>query len=258
MSFPFNSQPHLYRVSCTVSRESIFFLGSATLFDVSLPFQITHVRLFGIPVDFFCLTDHGWVAVARSLPRGQGKLLHLPPYKMSKKWAFIAGTEYRRRIPDIFVQISAYYEALLRHEVTCCSYCDNFHPTAFCLPSDFSAATVSVLFSLMDRPFYMLTPYDDLVQFVRLCGFLLVSQAFLFHHLATHVVHDYLPCALLPLIWECYHNGFFCLSSYLFFSAYGCHIPWQLFHSAKSYRSLARHFHNYRCALGIQQPFSSR
>ena len=180
MSFPFNSQPHLYRVSCTVSRKSLFFLGSATLFDVSFPFQITHVRLFGIPIDFFCLTDHGWVAVAKSLPRGQGKLLHLPPYKMSKKWAFIAGTEYRRRIPDIFVQISAYYEALLRHEVTCCFYCNNFLPTAFCLPSDFSAATVNVLFSLMDRPFYMLTPYDDLVRFVRLCGFLLVSQAFFF------------------------------------------------------------------------------
>ena len=90
---------------------------------------------------------------------------------MSKNWVFIAGTDYRRRIPDIFVQISVYYEALLRHEVTCCFYCNNFHPTAFCLPSDFSAATVNSLFSLMDCPFYMLTPYDDLVQFVRFCGF---------------------------------------------------------------------------------------
>ena len=35
----------------------------------------------------------------------------------------------------------------------------------------------------MDRPFHMLTPYDDLVQFVRFCGFLLVSEAFLFRSL---------------------------------------------------------------------------
>ena len=174
---------------------------------------------------------------------------------MSKNWVFIAGTDYRRRIPDIFVQISAYYEALLRHEVTCCFYCNNFHPTAFCLPADFSAATVNLFFSLMDRPFHMITPYDDLVQFVRLCGFLLVSEAFLFHHLASPVVNGYLPRAILPLIWECYQNGFFRLSSYLFFSAYGCHIPWQIFHSAKSYRSFVRHFHNYRRALGIPSPF---
>ena len=155
--FPFYSQLHLHRVSCTVSRESIFFLGCGTLFEVSFTFNITNIRLFGIPIDFFCLTDHGWVAVAKSLPRSQGKLLHFSPYKMSKNWAFIAGTEYRRRIPDIFVQLSAYYEALLRHEVTCCFYCNKFHPTAF-LPSDFSAATVNLLFSLMDRPFCMLTP----------------------------------------------------------------------------------------------------
>ena len=107
----------------------------------------------------------------------------------------------------------------------------------------------------MDRPFHMITPYDDLVQFVRLCGFLLVSEAFLFHHLASPVVNGYLPRAILPLIWECYQNGFFRLSSYLFFSAYGCHIPWQIFHSAKSYRSFVRHFHNYRRALGIPSPF---
>ena len=97
----------------------------------------------------------------------------------------------------------------------------------------------------MDRPFHMISPYDDLVQFVRLCGFLLVSEAFLFHHLASPVVNGYLPCAILPLIWE----------SYLFSSAYGCHIPWQIFHSAKSYRSFVRHFHNYRRALGIRSPF---
>ena len=48
---------------------------------------------------------------------------------------------------------------------------------------------------------------------------------------------------------------FFRLSSYLFFSAYGCHIPWQILHSAKSYRSFVRHFHNYRRALGIPSPF---
>ena len=61
----------------------------------------------------------------------------------------------------------------------------------------------------MDRPFHMITPYDDLVQFVRFCGFLLVSEAFLFHHLASPVVNGYLPGAILPLIWECYQNGFF-------------------------------------------------
>ena len=172
-------------------------------------FKITQVRLPRILIDFFCLTDHGWVAVAKSLPHGQGKLLCYSLCKMSKNWVFIAGTDYRCRIPDILVQISAYYEALLRHEVTCCFCCNNFHPTAFCLPADFSAATVNVFFSLMDRPFHMISPYDDLVQFVRLCGFLLVSEAFLFHHLASPVVNGYLPCAILPLIWECYQNGFF-------------------------------------------------
>ena len=120
-------------------------------------FKITQVRLPRIPIDFFCLTDHGWVAVAKSLPHGQGKLLRYSLCKMSKNWVFITGTDYRRRIPDIFVQISAYYEALLRHEVTCCFYCNNFHPTAFCLPADFSAATFNLFFSLMDRPFHMIT-----------------------------------------------------------------------------------------------------
>ena len=191
-------------------------MGCGTLFAVFFTFKITQVPFSGIPIDFFCLTDHDWVAVAKSLRHGQGKLLLFSLCKMSKNWVFIAGTEYRRRIPDIFVQISAYYEALLRHEVTCCFYCNNFHPTAFCLPSDFSAATVNLLFSLMDRPFHMITPYDDLVQFVRSCGFLLGSEAFLFHHLASPVVNGYLPGGILPLIWECYQNGFFRLSSYLF------------------------------------------
>lgn len=141
--------------------------------------------------------------------------------------------------------ISAYYDTLLRDEVTCCFYCNNFHATAFCLPSDFSAATVNLLFSLMDRPFHMLTPYDDLVQFVRFCGFLLVSEAFLFRSLVLFYL----------LFGNAIKMDFFRLSSYLFFSAYGCHIPWQIFHSAKSYRSLVRHFHNYRRALGIPSPF---
>jgi len=38
---------------------------------------------------------------------------------------------------------------------------------------------------------------------------------------------------LFYLFWECYQNGFLRLSPYLFFSAYGCNIPWQIFHSAK-------------------------
>ena len=39
--------------------------------------------------------------------------------------------DYCCRIPDIFVQISAYYDALVQYEVTCCFYCNNFHPTVF-------------------------------------------------------------------------------------------------------------------------------
>lgn len=59
--------------------------------------------------------------------------------------------------------------------------------------------------------------------------------------------------------FTCFGNaikmGFFRLSPYLFFSANGCNIPWQIFHSAKSYRYLVRHFQNYRRTLGIQHPF---
>ena len=127
-------------------------------------------------------------------------------------------------------------------------YTQYFHPTAFCVPSDFSVPIVNLLFSLMDRQYHFLTPYDDLVQFVRLCGFFLVSEEFLFQHLALPVVIGSLPCAILPLIWECYQNGFLRLSSHLFFSPYGRHIPWH-FHSAKSYRSLARENRSFSLVL---------
>ena len=52
----------------------------------------------------------------------------------------------------------------------------------------------------MDHQFHFLTPYHDLVQFVRLCGFFLVSKAFLFQHPAPPVVNGSLACAILPVL----------------------------------------------------------
>ena len=55
-------------------------------------------------------------------------------------------------------------------------------------------------FSLMDHQFHFLTPYHDLVQFVRLCGFFLVSKAFLFQHPVPPVVNGSLARAISPVL----------------------------------------------------------
>ena len=73
----------------------------------------------------------------------------------------------------------------------------------------------------MDRPFHMLTPYDDLVQFVRFCGFLLVSEAFLFRSLVLFyllfgnaIKMDFFACRLtfsFPLMVVIFLGKFFIL-----------------------------------------------
>lgn len=165
---------------------------------------------------------------------------------MPRVWVFVCGTDYRRRIqPDVLSKISGYYDALERHDVTFCYYCGAFHPTAFCLPPEFSVSIVDLFFSLLDCTVYI-SSSCDLVMLTKLCGFLIVPEDFIFHHLIPPVLSFPLEHAPLPLIWTSYHNGFLKFSSYLSSLVYDCYVPLDILSRATSYRSFIRLFHNYR------------
>ena len=157
------------------------------------------------------------------------------------------GTTYRRQIqPDLLSATSPYYEALLRHKLTFCYYCEEFHPTALCLPPEFSPAVADLVFSCLHQKTTVLYPCHDLVMFVRLCGFLLLPESFICSYLVPPVHSFPLYGAPLPLVWECYRNGYLSFTSYLCKFVYGSFVPWEVLQYAKSFRSFIRHFHNYR------------
>lgn len=86
----------------------------------------------------------------------KSNLICSPVTKQAHVWFFACGTAYCRRIqPAILSNISAYYDALERHEVTFCYYCDEFHPNAFCLPGEFPVSIVDLFFSLLEHQVYI-------------------------------------------------------------------------------------------------------
>ena len=169
---------------------------------------------------------------------------------MSRINVFVPGTLYRRKIQSsILSTASPYYEALLRNELTFCYYCLEFHPAAFCLPPELTPHIVDLLFDCLEYS-VPLSPYHDLVMFVRLCGFLLLSEDFIFIHLTAPVHGIPLYYALLPLIWECHRNGYFHFTNDLCVIVPTMFLPANILTTTQTYRDFIRQYRNFSRAHG--------
>ena len=177
-------------------------------------------------------------------------------YLMSQEKCTISlPSEYYSRTVSyrIISFVSEYYATLIRNisPKRECSFCVGHHDSRiFCLPCEFSSEAVEIFLDLLEFKRTLLSFGDDLVSFVRLCGYILVKErvlyAFLRYRLPQGAVSN---SPVGPLFaFELYNCGFIHIAK--FYASVISHPAfYKLLQERPSYRCLKKKLRNYQRSL---------